>query len=182
MEATPLLLFVRLMAISCLILIVAGVSLLRERPEGFAVALWTASRPHLSLLRTIAIFLVGVPFVPYAALSTNKHETPKVAAPKVSKGRSQTSSVLTALWSPPQRRFPLQQAKSSNKRKRMPLIHKLSSTQGCLYLPHRMPNHSLPLLRRCFPRVGKVNLVMQPLRCEVIFIPVLAQKRIHLRH
>ena len=24
--------------------------------------------------------------VPYAALSTNKHETPKVAAPKVSKG------------------------------------------------------------------------------------------------
>ena len=26
-----------------LILIVAGVSLLRERPEGFAVALWTAS-------------------------------------------------------------------------------------------------------------------------------------------
>ena len=26
-----------------LILIVAGVSLLRERPEGFAIALWTAS-------------------------------------------------------------------------------------------------------------------------------------------
>ena len=57
-----------------------------------------------------------------------------------------------------------------------------SSTQGCLYLPHRMPNHGFPFLRRCFPRVGKVNLVMQPLRREVIFIPVLAQKRIHLRH
>ena len=37
LEATPLLFF------RMLILIVAGVSLLRERPEGFAVALWTAS-------------------------------------------------------------------------------------------------------------------------------------------
>ena len=86
-----------------------GISLLRERPEGFAVALWTASRPHLSLLSAIATFLVGVPFVPYAALSTNKHETPKVAAPKVSKGRSQTSPVFIALWSPPQRRNPCKQ-------------------------------------------------------------------------
>ena len=74
-----------------------------------AVALWTASRPHLSLLSAIAAFLVGVPFVPYAALSTNKHETPKVAAPKVSKGRSQTSPVFIALWSPPQRRNPCKQ-------------------------------------------------------------------------
>ena len=85
------------------------VSPLRWRPEGFAVARWTASRPHLSLLRAIATFLVGVPFVPYAALSTNKHETPKVAAPKVSKGRSQTSPVFIALWSPPQRRNPCKQ-------------------------------------------------------------------------
>ena len=74
-----------------------------------AVALWTASRPHLSLLSAIATFLVGVPFVPYAALSTNKHETPKVAAPKVSRGRSQTSPVCIALWSPPQRRNPCKQ-------------------------------------------------------------------------
>ena len=29
---------------------VAGISLLRERPEGFAIALWTASRAHLSFL------------------------------------------------------------------------------------------------------------------------------------
>ena len=35
---------------------------------------------------------------------------PKVAAPKVSKGRSQTSSVLTALWSLPQERNPLQES------------------------------------------------------------------------
>ena len=33
--------------------------------------------------------------------------TPKVAVPKVSKGRSRTSSVSIALWSPPQRRNPL---------------------------------------------------------------------------
>ena len=87
----------------------AEISPLRRRPEGFAVALWTASRPHLSLLSAIATFLVGVPFVPYAALSTNKHETPKVAAPKVSKGRSQASPVFIALWSPPQRRNPCKQ-------------------------------------------------------------------------
>jgi hypothetical protein len=38
-------------------------------------------------------------------------------APKVSKGRSQTSSVSIALWSPPQRRNPCFQKKSSYGRK-----------------------------------------------------------------
>ena len=32
------------------------ISPLRRRPEGFAVALWTASHPHLSLLAVIAAF------------------------------------------------------------------------------------------------------------------------------
>ena len=43
--------------------------------------------------------------------------TPKVAAPKVSKGRSRTSSVSIALWSPPQRRNPLLAEKTSYGRK-----------------------------------------------------------------
>ena len=38
-----------------LILIVAGVSLLRERPEGFAVALWTAS----PALRKLLVYCVS---------------------------------------------------------------------------------------------------------------------------
>ena len=46
-----------------LILIVAGVSLLRERPEGFAVALWTASPALLSQLIVSVAFLVSVLFV-----------------------------------------------------------------------------------------------------------------------
>ena len=33
---------------SVLVFFVAGISPLRRRPEGFAVALWTASHPHLS--------------------------------------------------------------------------------------------------------------------------------------
>ena len=41
----------------------AEISPLRRRPEGFAVALWTASRPHLSLLSFIETDLVGVPRV-----------------------------------------------------------------------------------------------------------------------
>ena len=66
----------------------AGISRLRARPEGFAIALWTASHPQ-------------------AAIQAQKHER---VHPKVSKGRSQTSSVSTALWSRPQTRFPLRES------------------------------------------------------------------------
>ena len=37
-------------AFSVVSFFIAGVSPLRRRPEGFAIALWTASHPHLSLL------------------------------------------------------------------------------------------------------------------------------------
>ena len=40
--------------LSVLVFFVAGISPLRRRPEGFAVALWTASPPHLSYLNVIA--------------------------------------------------------------------------------------------------------------------------------
>ena len=54
----------------------AEISPLRRRPEGFAVALWTASRPHLSLLSFIETNLVGVPFVPkqqYKSINRSVH-------------------------------------------------------------------------------------------------------------
>ena len=41
-----------------------------------------------------------------ATIKVKPQTTPKVAAPKVSKGRSQTSSVFIALWSRPQARNP----------------------------------------------------------------------------
>ena len=53
-----------------------GESPLRRRPEGFAVALWTASRPQLSLLSFIETNLVGVPFVPkqqYKSINRSAH-------------------------------------------------------------------------------------------------------------
>ena len=54
----------------------AEISPLRRRPEGFAVALWTASRPQLSLLSFIETNLVGVPFVPkqqYKSINRSMH-------------------------------------------------------------------------------------------------------------
>ena len=62
--------------LSVLVFFVAGISPLRRRPEGFAVALWTASRPHLSLLSFIETNLVGVPFVPkqqYKSINRSVH-------------------------------------------------------------------------------------------------------------
>ena len=51
-----------------------------------------------------------------------------VSTPKVSKGRSQTSSVFIALCSPPQRRFPPVPIKFSQKKK-----DKYAKTQKFLY-------------------------------------------------
>ena len=54
----------------------AEISPLRRRPEGFAVALWTASHPQLSLLSFIETNLVGVPFVPkqqYKSINRSVH-------------------------------------------------------------------------------------------------------------
>jgi hypothetical protein len=59
----------------------------------------------LFFIETI-IYVVSFPFVFSSYGIIQPQITPKVAAPKVSKGRSQTSPVFIALWSPPQRRNP----------------------------------------------------------------------------
>ena len=55
----------------------AGGSRLQARPEGFAVALWTASPPSGSYLAGIATFLVSVPFVLQLTPSTNRTQPQK---------------------------------------------------------------------------------------------------------
>ena len=57
-----------------------------------------------------------------------------VTAPKVSKGRSQTSSVFIALWSPPQRRNPLRNRKKKVKLFPLPATRELFLVGGFVRL------------------------------------------------
>ncbi len=78
----------------------AGISPLRRRPEGFAVALWTASHPHLSLLALSRCILVSVPFV-FPSSKTTKHNTILKHGGVGAEGFQRASATMRTRLAPP---------------------------------------------------------------------------------